>query len=81
MISAAKTLQELREQDENAIIEMVERNGEAWLAEMLCASLQVRADLFDGPEWRYNRLRFIAKEVGVIKAKIEQEDADENKGG
>jgi hypothetical protein len=71
------------EADENAIIEMVERNGEAWLAEMLSLSLQHRADNFDGPKWRRERLLKRVREVESLRADILKEDADcllENRG-
>lgn len=63
-----------RESDENTIIAMIERNGEAWLADILVSALEIRADGFVGPEWRGDRLADLSKKVAAIKIAIEAED-------
>lgn len=60
--------------DEQTIIDLVGKYGEAWLADILVSALEIRADGFVGPEWRGDRLADLSKKVAAIKIAIEAED-------
>lgn len=60
--------------DEQTVIDLVRKHGEAWLADILASALEIRADGYVGPEWRAERLKHLAKLAGQLKGRIVAED-------